>query len=40
MKRSQCTDGRIAFALKQAEVGTTVAKVCRETGGSEATFDI
>ncbi|VVE54539.1 transposase IS3/IS911 family protein [Pandoraea horticolens] len=40
MKKSKFTDERIASALKQAEVGTTVAEVCRKTGISEATFYI
>ncbi|VVE59381.1 transposase [Pandoraea sputorum] len=40
MKRSEYTEEQIAFALKQAEVGTTVAKVCRKMGISEATFYI
>lgn len=38
MKRSKYTEEQIAFALKQAEVGTTVAEVCRKMGISEATF--
>lgn len=38
MKKSKFTDEQIAFALKQAEVGTTVAEVCRKMGISEATF--
>ena len=29
---------QIAFALKQAELGTSVAEVCRKMGVSEATF--
>ena len=40
MKRSKFTEEQIAFALKQAEVGTTVAEVCRKMGISEATFYI
>mgnify|MGYP003346700504 CR=1 FL=1 len=30
--------GLIAFALKQAEVGTSVEEVCRKMGISDATF--
>lgn len=29
MKRSKFTEEQIAFALKQAEVGTSVEKICR-----------
>ncbi len=29
---------QVAFALKQAELGTPVAEVCRKMGVSEATF--
>lgn len=38
MKRSKFTEEQIAFALKQAESGVTVAEVCRKTGISENTF--
>ena len=38
MKKSRYTEEQIAFALKQAEVGCTVAEVCRKMGISEATF--
>lgn len=38
MKKSRNTDEQIAFALKQAELGTAVAEVCRKMGISEATF--
>ncbi|WP_414441765.1 IS3 family transposase [Burkholderia sp. 22PA0106] len=38
MKKSRCTEEQIAFALKQAELGTTVTEVCRKMGISEATF--
>jgi putative transposase len=40
MKRSKRTEVQIAFALKEAEVGTAVAKVCLEPAISEATFYI
>ena len=38
MKRSKYTEEQIAFALKQAELGTPVPEVCRKMGVSEATF--
>ena len=38
MKTSKFTEAQIAFALKQAELGTTVDEVCRKLGISEATF--
>ncbi len=38
MKKSRYTEEQIAFALKQAELGTTVPEVCRKMGISEATF--
>ncbi len=38
MKRSKFTEEQIAFALKQAESGVTVAEVCRKMGVSENTF--
>lgn len=38
MKRSKFTEHQIAFALKQAETGTSVQEVCRKLGVSEATF--
>ena len=38
MKRSKYTEQQIAFALKQAELGTPVEEVCRKMGISEATF--
>jgi len=38
MKRSKFTDAQIAFVLKQAEDGTSVAEVCRKAGIAEATF--
>ena len=36
MKKSKFTDEQIAFALKQAEVGTPVEEVCRKMGISDA----
>ncbi|SDV48937.1 putative transposase [Chitinasiproducens palmae] len=38
MKTSKLTEAQIAFALKQAELGTKVDEVCRKLGISEATF--
>ena len=38
VKKSKFTDEQIAFALKQAELGTRVEEVCRKMGISEATF--
>ena len=38
MKKTRHTEEQIAFALKQAETGATVAEVCRKMGVSEATF--
>ena len=38
MKRSKFTEQQIAFALKQAELGTSVEEVCRKMGISDATF--
>lgn len=38
MKKTRFTEQQIAFALKQAETGTSVAEVVRKMGVSEATF--
>lgn len=38
MKKSKFTEHQIAFALKQAELGTPVEEVCRKMGISDATF--
>jgi len=38
MKKSQFTEQQIAFALQQAEEGTTAGEVCRKMGISEQTF--
>ena len=38
MKKSKFTEQQIAFALQQAENGTTVAEGCRKMGSAEATF--
>ncbi len=38
MKRKRYNDEQIAFALRQAESGTTVEEICRKLGVSEPTF--
>jgi putative transposase len=38
MRKSKFTEEQIAFALKQAESGTSVEEVCRKMGMSQATF--
>lgn len=38
MRKSKFTEEQIAFALKQAESGTSVEEVCRKMGISQATF--
>ena len=38
MKKSKYTEEQIAFALKQAELGTSVEEICRKMGISDATF--
>ena len=38
VKKSKFTEDQIAFALKQAELGTSVEEVCRKMGISQATF--
>ncbi len=38
MKKSRFTEEQIAFALKQAETGTSVGEVVRKMGISEQTF--
>lgn len=38
MKKSKYSEEQIAFALKQAELGTAVEEVCRKMGISDATF--
>lgn len=38
MKKSKFTDQQIAFALHQAEAGTSVEEVCRKISIRQATF--
>ena len=38
MKKSRFSEQQIAFVLRQAEEGTSVAEVCRKAGISEATY--
>ena len=38
MKRKRCSEEQIAFALRQAESGTTIEDICRKMGISEPTF--
>jgi len=38
MKKSRFTEDQIAYALKQAELGTPIEEVCRKMGISDATF--
>ena len=38
VKKSKYKEQQIAFALKQAELGTPVEEVCRKMGISDATF--
>ncbi|KVT07010.1 Hin recombinase [Burkholderia sp. MSMB1078WGS] len=38
MKKNKFIEEQITYALKQAELGTPVAEVCRKMGISDATF--
>ena len=38
MKRKRFSEEQIAFALRQAEAGSSVEEVCRKLGISEPTF--
>ena len=38
MRKSRYTEEQIAMALRQAESGRPVVKICRKLGVSEATF--
>ena len=39
MKRKRYTDEQIAYALRQAEAGTSIKEACRKLGVSETTFN-
>ena len=38
MKRSKFSEEQIVYAIRQAEAGTPVGDLCRQLGGSDATF--
>jgi putative transposase len=38
MKKTKFTEAHIGFALRQANMGVTVAEVCCKRGVSEATY--
>ncbi len=38
MKRSTFSEEQIVYAIRQAEAGTPVGDLCRQLGGSDATF--
>lgn len=38
MPKKRFSDEQIAFALRQAESGTTIGEICRKMGIAEATF--
>ena len=38
MKRKRFSEEQIAFAVRQAESGTTIEEICRKMGVSEPTF--
>ena len=38
MPKKRFSDEQIAFALRQAEAGTSVGEICRKMGVAEATF--
>ena len=38
MKKRRYTEEQIAFALRQAELGTSVGEVCRKMGIAEQTY--
>ncbi len=38
MRKSRFTDEQIAFAIKQAETGTRIDKICRKMDISDANF--
>jgi putative transposase len=38
MRKSEFTEEQIAFALRQAEAGSSVDEICRKLGVTQATF--
>lgn len=40
MKKSKLTEEQVAFAVRQADLGTPVAEVCRKMGVAEATVSV
>lgn len=38
MRKSEFTEEQIAFALRQAEAGSSVEEICRKLGVTQATF--
>lgn len=38
MRKTAFTEALVAYALRQAELGTSVAEICRKLGISEQTF--
>ena len=38
MPKKRCSEEQIAFALRQAESGTSVGEICRKMGVADATF--
>ena len=38
MPKKRCSEEQIAFALSQAESGTSVGEICRKMGVADATF--
>lgn len=38
MPKKRFSDEQVAFALRQAEAGTSVGEICRKMGVAEATF--
>ena len=38
MKKSEFTEEKISYALRQAETGTKVSEVCRKMAVAETTF--
>jgi putative transposase len=38
MKRSKFSEEQIVYAIRQADAGTPIGDLCRQLGGSDATF--